>query len=164
MITVIFVCLGNICRSPMAEAVFQRLVDEAGLSEHFRIESRGTGAWHVGEPAHSGTRRVLAAHGIAYVGRAEQIGRPDVADSQTYLIAMDAENMATLRQRFGAHPRLYRLLDFAPHLSERDVPDPYDTGGFEQVYELVAAGCRGLLAAIRAGNERLERLKSAPRP
>lgn len=132
----------------MAEAVFQRLVDESGLNHTFRIMSRGTGAWHVGEPAHSGARRVLAAHGITYTGRAEQIGRPDVADPQTYLIAMDAENVHTLQQRFGPHPRLYRLLDFAPDQIARDVPDPYYTGGFEQVYTLVEAGCRGLLAAI----------------
>lgn len=73
---VLFVCLGNICRSPMAEAVFQRLVDEAGLGDRIGVDSAGTGGWHVGEKAHVGTRRVLAVHGIVYNGRSRQIAPP----------------------------------------------------------------------------------------
>ena len=149
MVNVLFVCLGNICRSPMAEAVFQQLVNEAGLADKILVDSAGTGAWHVGEAAHVGTRRVLAQHGITYTGRARQVNAQDLSSS-TYLIAMDSENISDLRHRFGDHPRLYRLLDFATETTERDVPDPYYSGGFDYVYGLVVDGCRGLLATIRA--------------
>jgi protein-tyrosine phosphatase len=147
MIRVLFVCLGNICRSPMAEAVFQHLVNEAGLADQIMVDSAGTGDWHVGEPAHTGTRRVLTQRGIPYNGRARQVAAPDMVE-QTYIIAMDDSNVKELRRRFSDHPQLYRLLDFAAG-DVRDVPDPYYTGSFDYVYELVEEGCRGLLAMIR---------------
>ncbi len=150
MVHVLFICLGNICRSPMAEAVFQQMVNEAGLQEKITVDSAGTGSWHVGESAHSGTRRVLAQHGIPYNGRARQITATDTKHPNTYLVAMDEENMADLAGRYGRLPNLSRLLDYAPQLPERDVPDPYYTGRFEHVYQLVTAGCQGLLATIRA--------------
>jgi len=153
-IKVIFVCLGNICRSPMAEAVFQNMVNEAGLSDKILVDSAGTGSWHVGETAHSGTRRVLAAHGIDYQGRARVVRHDDVKDPATYVVAMDGENVSDLRQRFGDIPHLYRLLDFTENCSDRDVPDPYYQGNFEYVYDLVEGGSRGLLAVIRE-NENL---------
>lgn len=149
MIRVVFVCLGNICRSPMAEAVFQHLVDSADLTDRFSVTSRGTGNWHVGEAAHPGTQRVLARHGIAYQGHAEHLTAQDVRDPQTYVVVMDDDNEHEVRRRFGDLPRLHKLLAFAQHTSERAVPDPYYTGEFERVYRLVEDGCRGLLAAIR---------------
>lgn len=144
MVRVLFLCLGNICRSPMAEAVFQKMVDEAGLSEEISVDSAGTGSWHVGEMAHRGTRRVLRQHGIEYKGRARQISDAD-ADSETYIIAMSESNVDAFRRRFGDHPRLHRLLDFASEADVADVPDPYYSGNFEYVYRLVVDGCRGLL-------------------
>ena len=148
-VKVLFVCLGNICRSPMAEAVFTELVREAGLEDKFEIDSAGTGSWHVGEKAHRGTRQVLADHGIQYRGRSRQVGRGDLAKDWTYIIAMDQSNLHQLRHTFGDHPRMCRLLDFAPQSDIRDVPDPYFRGNFDDVYQLVEEGCRGLLGAIR---------------
>ncbi len=148
-VRVLFVCLGNICRSPMAEAVFQKLVDDAHLSDKIEVDSAGTSSYHAGERAHPGTRRVLAHHGISYDGRARQIRPDDVANGATYLIAMDEENVETLKERFGDVSHLHRLLDFAAHASVHDVPDPYYSDNFDYVYRLVEDGCRGLLSTIR---------------
>lgn len=148
---VLFVCMGNICRSPMAEAVFRHLVAEAGLAERFVIDSAGTGAWHVGEPPHPGTLAVLARNGVdPGPQRARQLAPPDFAGFD-YVVAMDDENLAALRglpREAGASVSL--LLDHAPGAGAREVPDPYYSGGFDHVYGLVLAGCRGLLAQIRA--------------
>lgn len=152
-IKVLFVCLGNICRSPMAEAVFQNMVDDAGMSGMIEVDSAGTGSWHIGETVHSGTRRVLANHGIDYRGRARVVHQNEVKNASTYIIAMDGANMRDLRRRFGDVPHLYLLLDFAENSSERNVPDPYYEGNFEYVYDLVEDGCRGLLAAIMENEE-----------
>lgn len=133
----------------MAEAVFARLVADAGLSEQIEVDSAGTGSWHVGESAHPGTRRVLKQRGIEYVGRARQITQEDV-DPDTYIIAMDQSNIDALRRRFGDHPRTHRLLDFAlENDGIHDVPDPYYSGNFDYVYQLVEDGARGLLEMIR---------------
>lgn len=148
MIHIIFVCLGNICRSPMAEAVFSRMVAEEGLQEQIAVDSAGTGSWHVGEMAHRGTRRVLSEHGIDYKGRARQVTQDDVA-GETYVVAMDQSNINELKRRFGDDLRVYRLLDFARESNTRDVPDPYYSGNFEHVYQLIEDGSRGLLEMIR---------------
>lgn len=147
-VTVLFVCLGNICRSPMAEAVFQKLVVDAGLTEQIKVDSAGTGGWHVGEKAHRGTRQVLQKHDINYNGRARQVTAVDMSNPADYIVAMDSSNYRDLEDRYGHHPRLYRLLDFARNTSAKDVPDPYYSGNFEYVYQLVEDGCRGLLATI----------------
>ncbi len=149
-IGVLFVCMGNICRSPMAEAVFRRHVAAAGLDERFFIDSAGTGSWHVGEPPHHGTLAVLARRGIDPGNqRARQIARSDF-DRFDYIVAMDHENLAALqRLRRDTRAQVSLLLSHAPGLSVREVPDPYYTGGFDQVFDLVDAGCRGLLAHIR---------------
>ncbi|GAB4450302.1 MAG: low molecular weight protein-tyrosine-phosphatase [Anaerolineae bacterium] len=152
MISVVFVCLGNICRSPMAEAVFKDLVEKEGLADQFRIDSAGTSRYHIGEPAHRGTRRVLADHGIRSDSIARQVSASDLAHAD-YLVAMDHSNVTEMRYMArGAEldGRLLLLLDFAENTRLQDVPDPYYTGNFEEVFRLVESGCRGLLAHIRA--------------
>lgn len=133
----------------MAEAVFQRLVDEAGLTRQILVDSAATSSYHVGERAHPGTRRVLAHHGIIYDNRARQIRQADLETASTYVVAMDQENVAELRRRFGEELDVVRLLDFAGHTDVHDVPDPYYGDNFDHVYRLVEDGCRGLLTHIR---------------
>ncbi|MBP6015677.1 MAG: low molecular weight phosphotyrosine protein phosphatase [Candidatus Promineofilum sp.] len=134
----------------MAEAVFQKLVDDAGLTDEIRVDSAGTSDYHVGEHAHPGTRRVLAGHGIRYDGRARQIKPEDRLNDPTYFVAMDSANREALQDRFGDVPHLNRLMDFATHAGVHDVPDPYYSDNFDYVYRIVDDGCRGLLDAIRA--------------
>src|SRR3712207_4183299 len=97
MITVLFVCLGNICRSPMAEAVFQYLVEQEGLAAQIVVDSVGTSDWHAGEPAHPGTRAILGQYGIRYTGCARQVTLHDLRES-TYVVAMDGGNIDDLQR------------------------------------------------------------------
>lgn len=150
-INVLFVCTGNICRSPMAEAVFAQLVHDAGLTGRIDCASAGTSTYHVGESTHPGTLRVLRNHGIEYHHTSRRVTRDDFRHYH-YLIAMDDDHLATLLSL--AHGlkhdvTIARLLDFADDSDTAEVPDPYYTGGFEQVYGLVLDGCRGLLDHIR---------------
>ena len=149
MVRVLFVCLGNICRSPMADAIFRELVSDAGLHDRFEIDSAGTGSWHVGQQPHPGTRRVLAEHGVQYRHKARQVSRAELNDWD-YIIALDDSNLSSLKPMpDGFTGELGLLLDYAPQAGVRDVPDPYYTGKFEEAYALVEAGCRGLLSDIR---------------
>jgi protein-tyrosine phosphatase len=147
---VIFVCLGNICRSPMAEAIFKDILAQSGLSDEFQVSSAGTGAWHVGEPACFGTRKVLADHNIGCDSVARQVTRAELARAD-YVIALDRSNARDIRRMArdaNVEERLHLLLDFAEGEKRQDVPDPYYEGNFELVYRLVRAGCEGLLVHI----------------
>ncbi len=148
-INVLFVCMGNICRSPMAEAIFRDLVKKTNLSERFEIKSAGTGYWHAGERPHRGTREVLLRHGIDPNGLiAKQVTQADL-DHADYIVVMDDENLAELRSHRVDRAKLSRLLDYADNLNARDVPDPYYDGRFELVYEMIRIGSEGLLKHIR---------------
>ena len=148
MIRVLFVCLGNICRSPMAEGVFQHKVREVGLEGMIETDSAGTGNWHVGSQPHPGTMRLLAEKGITYYHRARQFDRDDLNEFD-YILTMDEENYADVQALGTGTAKVAPFLDYAPHLGVREVPDPYYTGGFEGVYELINAAADGLLAVIR---------------
>ena len=157
-VRVLFVCLGNICRSPMAEAVFAHLVREAGLEGRVEWDSAGTGDWHTGSAAHPGTLGILEEKGIAYDGRARTLSKSDL-DAFDYIVTMDDENERAVRSlqhsASGHRARVAPLLSFALEDSPvrsnfiREVPDPYFQGGFDTVFDLVSEGCRGLLAHIK---------------
>ena len=149
---ILFVCLGNICRSPMAEGVFSHVAAQAGHGEKFIIESAGTGAWHIGNPpdpravAAAGRRDIDLSH-----QRARQVHSDDF-EAFDLVIAMDSSNHANLlRMAPEAHAHKIQLfLDHLPDASGREVPDPYYGGdeGFEEVLDLIEAASRALLARL----------------
>ena len=153
-IAVEFVCLGNICRSPLGEGVFRHHVARAGLAERFIIASAGTGGWHVGDPPDPRSVAVARRHGIdisAQRGRQLTSAHLDQYDE---ILAMDASNLATIRRhaRDGQRARTGLLLDELPGSPLREVPDPYSGGDrdFEEVFALVDAACRALLTRLTA--------------
>ncbi|HEX9028674.1 MAG TPA: low molecular weight protein-tyrosine-phosphatase [Anaerolineales bacterium] len=146
-VRVLFVCLGNICRSPMAEAVFRHLVQEAGLANQIDVESAGTGSWHAGEPPHHGTLDVLRRHQIDGSKKRARVLTHSDFEAFNYIVAMDGENVSDILTLYRR--RVPRLLEFAAVPGSLDLPDPYYTGNFDLVYRLVVDGAQGLLAHIR---------------
>ncbi len=145
-ISVMFVCLGNICRSPMAEAIFRKMVADRGLADRFTIASSGTGHWHLGEPPHIGTRLILSEQNIEVGNKRSQLLKKEDFQNFDYVIAMAQENVDDIQ--YIHHKNVRRLLEFAPVGYTLDVPDPYYENNFEEVYDLVTAGCKGLLDYI----------------
>ena len=151
MIRVLFVCHGNICRSPMAEFVMKDLVQKAGLERAFHIESSSTSAEELGNAVYPPARRKLAEHGIGCAGkRARQLRRGDY-DEFDLLIGMDRANLRNMRRICGGDPagKLRLLLEFAGRPGG-EVADPWYTGDFDAAWRDVEAGCRGLLARLTA--------------
>jgi protein-tyrosine phosphatase len=151
MIKVLFVCMGNICRSPMAEAVFASMISKAGLSGKIMVDSAGTSHEESGSPAHPSTLAVLRKYEISYNGRARQIAHGDL-NTYDYILAMDRANLAfILRYARGARAEIRLFLSYAQEagLVDRDeVPDPYYDNNFQRTYDLVERGCQALLDHI----------------
>ncbi|MDX6657078.1 MAG: low molecular weight protein-tyrosine phosphatase [Solirubrobacteraceae bacterium] len=151
---ILFVCMGNICRSPTAEGVLRHLVAERGLEGEIEIESAGTGGWHVGDPPDSRSAAAARKRGITIDGAARQVHADDFEDFDL-LLAMDRDNLADLRALMpsGSEHKVRMLREFDPASAgspDLDVPDPYYGGpnGFEDVLDQVEAACRGLLDEI----------------
>jgi len=152
-IKVVFVCMGNICRSPSAEGVFRHLVTRNQLDKQISIDSAGTHAYHIGEPPDRRAQRAALRRGVDL---SQQVARRfEAADFDTfdYVLAMDNDNLEILSSLCpGSHEqKLSLFLDFAPQLDEDEVPDPFYGGerGFERVLDLIEAASEGLLADIR---------------
>jgi protein-tyrosine phosphatase len=158
---VLFVCLGNICRSPTAEGTMRALVREAGMEQQIELDSAGTGSWHVGGAPDERATAAAAARGIALEGAARQVSAADF-DDFNLMIAMDSANLGDLRELAGddeQRAKVRLLREFEPDgdgSGDLDVPDPYygPGDGFERVLDMVEASCRGLLAQIEAGELR----------
>ena len=152
-IRVLFVCMGNICRSPTAQGAFERVVAAAGLDETITIDSAGTHAYHIGEPPDARSQQTARTRGVDLSGqRARQVASADF-EHFDYVLAMDRQNLSALEQICPADHRhkLRLFLHFAPGLGEDEVPDPYYGGasGFERVFDLIEAAGMGLLEEIR---------------
>jgi protein-tyrosine phosphatase len=147
---ILFVCMGNICRSPTAEGVMRRLIADAGLDDVVEVDSAGTGGWHAGEPPDARATTAARRRGVTLEGGARQV-RPEDFDRFDLIVAMDRENLRELRALApddGAREKLRLLVE------DQDVPDPYYGGdrGFETVLDMVGAACRDLLDELRAAD------------
>lgn len=148
MIKVLFICHGNICRSPMAEFVFKDMVKRAGREQEFYIDSAATSTEEIGNSMHHGTRSKLRQMGIPFTDhRARQITIDDYEDYD-YLICMDRFNMSNMKRILGEDTdhKMYSLLEFAG--LKRDIADPWYTGNFDETYEDVVKGCTALLKKV----------------
>ncbi|MEM7260756.1 MAG: low molecular weight protein-tyrosine-phosphatase [Planctomycetota bacterium] len=150
--SILFVCLGNICRSPLAEGVFVHRMTEAGMADRFRVDSAGTGNWHAGERADARMRETASRHGVPLHSRARQVVADDFSMFD-HIIAMDDSNVSELLERGCPQDRLRLLLEVDPDASVREVPDPYYGGadGFEEVFQLVDRACARLLEELTDG-------------
>ena len=148
MIKVLFICHGNICRSPMAEFVFKNMVENRGLEQLFHIESAATSTEEIGSPVHYGTARILDRLHIDYSDkRARQMTKRDY-EEYDYLIGMDSRNLRNMHRMIGGDPddKIHLMLDFTDEPG--DVADPWYTGGFDVTYRDITEGCEGLLKEL----------------
>ena len=156
MTRLLFVCLGNIIRSPLAENLFRFQAEQAGVNNNYSADSAGTAAYHVGEPPDSRMQRTAESHGVSDGGIARQVQESDF-DEFDLIVAMDRQNRRDLLQIADTpekQAKIRLMRDFDAEQDDQDVPDPYYGGadGFENTYEIVERSVRGLLEALEAGD------------
>lgn len=152
MVSILFVCLGNICRSPMAEGIFRKILDREKASEQFNIDSAGLIGVHQGELPDHRMRYFAGKRGYSLTHRSRQFSRADF-DRFDMIIGMDDQNIAGLKQlamTLEEDAKIYRMTDFCQHIEATHVPDPYYGGdqGFENVIDLLEDACEGLFVKV----------------
>jgi len=149
-VKILFVCLGNICRSPLAEGIFRDLVDKKGLNDKFTCDSSGTSGWHIGEPPDSRSELIAKKHGITLDHFGQQLSREDF-ENFDYIIAMDKDNFRNIKAANGFEKfngeNLLLMREFDDVAPNSDVPDPYFGGpeGFQHVYDMLNRSCNNFL-------------------
>ncbi len=148
----LFACLGNICRSPMAEGIFRRVAEEEGLAHLFDLDSAGMGDWHKGQAPDHRAQKAALARGVDISGQSARKVELEDFEEFDLILAMDGSNIADLEDiaPHGARHKIRRFLDFAPHVPEQDVPDPYYGGeaGFDHALDLIEVAAKGLLSEL----------------
>lgn len=149
---ILFVCLGNICRSPMAEGVFRRVAEEEGLIDRFEIDSAGLGDWHIGQAPDHRAQKAARTRRVDISGQSARQVVDEDFERFDLLLVMDRSNFAELKARapHEARGKIRLFLDYAPHAGAKDVPDPFFGGadGFDHALDLIEAASRGLLASL----------------
>ena len=151
MVRILFVCMGNICRSPIAQGVFENVLAREGLEEEVFVDSAGTGAWHVGSPPDERAQKSAGLRGLDLSAQRARRISPDDCDTFDYILTMDEDNYRAVAGLCRGSAVVRPFLDFASDSTEREVPDPYYGGpeGFDHVLDLVEEASEGLLADIR---------------
>ena len=152
MVKILFICHGNICRSPMAEFFMKDLVEKEGMAEHFHIESAATSTEEIGNPVYPPARRKLSEHGISCQGHAARQIRHEDYDKFDFIIGMDEANIRNMRRFFGSDSenKISLLMDYTD--TPGNVADPWYTGDFEKTWQDIDRGCRGLFTEIKKNN------------
>ena len=147
--SVLFVCLGNICRSPLAEGIFRHQVKERGIAEKFKIDSCGTGQWHVGNAPHPESVAVAKKNGVSLAGqKSRQLDDQDYFEFD-YIVAMDESNLRDIQERkVGGESEIFCLRKYDPEGGGLSVPDPYYEGGFDGVYNMIERSLERFLGSI----------------
>ena len=147
---ILFVCLGNICRSPMAHAIFEHQIKAAQLDDHFKAQSAETAGYHIGSPPDPRTLSTLKSHGILFEHQAHQVNSSDI-DTYDYLIAMDHQNFVDLQKMNPVPSVLIKMRNFDPLDKNSDVPDPYygQHDGFETVFEILNRSIETLILELK---------------
>jgi len=154
MISIVFVCLGNICRSPLAEGIFKKMLHDEGLTTKFYVDSAGTSAYHLGDQPDYRSCQVAEKHGITLSHEAKQLSFSDLHTFH-YIIAMDNNNYRGIKALGEAKGQVILMRDFDTQEQGKDVPDPYYGGieGFEDVYQICYRSCKNLLEYIKKEQE-----------
>lgn len=148
MIKILFVCHGNICRSPMAEFILKDLAEKQGITDKLYIASAATSTEEIGNPVHYGTQSKLQSVGISAEGkRAVQLKKSDY-DKYDYFIGMDSWNIRNMKKILGTSDKIYKLLDFSDRKGS-DIADPWYTGNFDETYSDILEGCTGLMEYLK---------------